>query len=114
MLEIQLDDRALVLERWHNQLLSVLSNPEALSNRERLEFRRRLGDWSGRADAGSIAYRLVKKYREEVASRVFEPISEAAKNIYPGFSYDFLKFEDPLWRMIELHPVTLLAGEYEH
>jgi len=114
MLDIQLDDRALFLERWHNQLLSVLSNPGALSNRERLEFRRRLGGWSGRADAGSIAYRLVKEYREEVASRVFEPISEAAKNIYPGFSYDFLKFEDPLWRMIELQPVNLLARKYEN
>jgi len=27
------------------------------------------------------AYRLVREYREEVARRVFEPISEAARNI---------------------------------
>jgi len=47
MLEIQLDDRAVFLERWHNQLRSALSSPEALSNRERVEFRRRLG--TGRA-----------------------------------------------------------------
>jgi penicillin amidase len=114
LLDIQLDDRAAFLERWHNQLLSTLSNPGALSNRERLEFQRRLGDWSGRADAGSIAYRLVREYRGEVARRVFEPISDAAKNIYPDFSYDFLKFEDPLWSMINSHPMNLLNRKYEN
>ena len=114
MLDIQLDDRAVFLERWHNQLLSTLSNPGLPSNRERFEFRRRLGDWSGRADVGSVAYRLVREYREEVARRVFEPISDAVKNIYPGFSYDFLKFEDPLWTMIESQPVNLLNRKYEN
>jgi penicillin G amidase len=114
MLDIQLDDHAIFLERWHDQLLSTLSNPGALSNRERLEFRRRLGDWSGRAEVGSIAYRLVREYREEVARRVFEPISEAARNIYPDFSYDFLKFEDPLWRMVNSQPVNLLSRKYEN
>ena len=114
MLDIQLDDRAVFLERWHNQLVSVLSNPGAVPDRERLEFRRRLGDWSGRADADSIAYRLVREYREEVARRVFEPISDAAKSVYPAFSYDFLKFEDPLWRMVESQPVNLLNRKYEN
>jgi penicillin G amidase len=114
MLDIQLDDRAVFLERWHDQLLLTLSKPGALSNRERLEFRRQLGDWSGRADVGSIAYRLVREYREEVARRVFEPISDAVKNIYPGFSYDFLKYEDPLWSMIDAQPANLLNRKYEN
>jgi len=114
MLDIQLDDRAVFLERWHHQLLSMLSNPGALSNSERVEFQRRLGDWSGRADVGSIAYRLVREYRDEVARRVFDPISEAVKNIYPGFSYDYLKFEDPLWSMIESQQVNLLNRRYEN
>jgi penicillin G amidase len=114
MLDIQLDDRAFFLERWYNQLLATLSKPGALSNRDRVEFRRRLGDWSGSADAASIAYRLVRDYREEVAGRVFEPISDAAKKIYPGFSYDFLKFEDPLWTMIDLQPMSLLNRRYEN
>jgi penicillin amidase len=113
MLDIQLDDRAVFLERWHTQLLSTLSKPGALSNRERLEFRRRLEDWSGRADVGSTAYRLVREYREEVARRAFEPISDSAKNIYPDFSYDSLKFEDPLWSMIDSQPVNLLNRQYE-
>ena len=114
MLDIQLDDRAVFLERWYNQLLSTLSKPGALSNGERVEFRRQLGGWSGRADAGSIAYRLVREYREEVARRAFEPVSDAAKKIYDGFSYDFLKFEDPLWSMIDLQPVNLLNRRYEN
>ena len=112
MLDIQVDDRALFLERWYKQLLSVLSKPGALSTRDRVEFRRWVGDWSGRADARSIAYRLVRGYREEVAKRVFEPISDAAKKFYPGFSYGSLKFEDPLWRMIESQPANLLNSRY--
>jgi penicillin G amidase len=114
MLDIQLDDRAFFLERWYNQLLATLSKPGALSNRDRVEFRRRLGDWSGRAGAASIAYRLVREYREEVARRAFEPITDFAKKIYPGISYDFLKFEDPLWTMIDLQPVNLLNRRYEN
>jgi penicillin G amidase len=114
MLDIQLDDRALFLERWHCQLLSTLSKPSAVSNGERLEFRRRLADWSGHADIGSISYRLVREYREEVARRAFEPISEAARKIYPGFSYDLLKFEDPLWSMVNSQPMNLLNRQYEN
>lgn len=113
MLDIQLDDRAVFLERWHNQLLSTLSKPGALSNGDRAEFRRRLGDWSGRANVDSVAYRLVRAYREEVARRVFEPISNAARSIYPGFSYDLLKFEDPLWSTISSQPMSLLDHKYE-
>jgi penicillin amidase len=114
MLNIQLDDRAVFLERWHTQLLSTVSEPGALRNSERIEFRRRLGDWSGRADAGSISFRLVREYRKEVAVRAFEPISDAAKNIYPGFSYDSLKFEDPLWSMVDSQPMNLLNRRYEN
>ena len=114
MLDIQLDDRAVFLERWHHQLLLTLSKPGALSNSERVEFQRRLGDWSGRADVGSIAYRLVRDYRDEVARRVFAPVSQAAENIYPEFSYHDLKFEDPLWSMIESQPVNLLDRKYEN
>jgi penicillin G amidase len=112
MLDIQLDDRAVFLERWHDQLLSTLSKPGALSNSDRLEFRRRLQDWSGRADAASVAYRLVKEYREEVAWLVFEPISDAARKVYPGFSYTSLKFEDPLWSMVDEQPLNLLNRRY--
>jgi penicillin G amidase len=114
MLDVQLDDRAVFLERWYNQLRSALSKPGALSNPERIEFRRRLQDWSGRADAESISYRLVREYREEVARRVFEPVSDAARTVYPGFSYTSLKFEDPLWRMVELQPMNLLNRRYEN
>ena len=106
MLDIQLDDRAVFLERWYNQLLSALSNPGALSNRERLEFRGRLRDWSGRADVGSIAYRLVREYRGEVARRVFEPISVAAKK---GLSRFFLRFSQV--RGPTLENGRLAAGE---
>jgi penicillin G amidase len=114
MLDIQLDDRALFLERWHHQLLATLSQPGALSNVERLEFQRRLGDWSGRAEVGSISYRLVREYREEVARRALEPISDAVKSIYPDFSYNFLKLEDPLWSMVESQPLNLLSRKYKN
>jgi penicillin G amidase len=114
MLDVQLDDRALFLERWHQQLLSTLSKTGALSNPERAEFQRQLGDWSGCADVRSIAYRLVAEYRNEVARRVFEPISELVKKFYPGFSYDSLKFEDPLWSMIASQPENLLDRKYEN
>ena len=84
----------------------TLSKPGALSSRERLEFRSRLGDWSGRADVGSIAYRLVREYREEVARRVFEPDLRCGQKNLPRF---FLRFSQVRGPTLEHGRVT--AGE---
>ena len=59
MLAIQLDDRAVFLDRWRKRLLDVLS-PEALaSDPRRAELRRLLEHWEGRASIDSASYRLV-------------------------------------------------------
>ena len=41
-------------------------------------------------------------------------LSNAARRIYPGFSYDFLKFEDPLWSALSSQPMSLLDHKYEN
>ncbi len=112
MLAIQTDIHAVFLNRWHDQLVSVLSAPTAALNAARAEFRSQLDGWSGQADASSIAYRLTREYRNEVAVRAFEPITKIARTVYPDFDYTDLNYEDPLWSMVSARPENLLNSRY--
>ena len=63
MLSIQLDDRAVFLERWRKLLLDLL-RPEVVSHdRRRLELKTLLENWGGRASVDSAGYRLVWEIR---------------------------------------------------
>ncbi|MBV9674398.1 MAG: penicillin acylase family protein [Verrucomicrobia bacterium] len=114
MLAIQTDINAVFLNRWYDQLASVLSAPRAALNTAREEFRGQLHGWSRQADASSIAYRLTREYRNEVAVRSFEPLTKLARTVYPDFDYTDLNYEDPLWSMVTAKPKNLLSSRYSN
>ena len=69
MLAIQLEDRALFLERWRKLLLDTLRLPVPGSRLPRLGARVQAPHrqrWTGRASPGSVGYRLVKEFRTAV------------------------------------------------
>ena len=115
MLAIQLDDRALFLERWRELLLGILT-PEALRDQPRRQELRRYVEegWSGRASVDSVGYRLVRAFRGRLAERVFAPITAPCREIDAEFSLLGLgsRFEGPLWRLIEERPAHLLDPVY--
>ncbi|MFM9081641.1 MAG: penicillin acylase family protein, partial [Opitutaceae bacterium] len=71
LLKVQLDDRAFFLSDWRDILLAALT-PEALAgSAQRTEVRRLVERWEGRAEPGSVSYRLVAEFRQAVRTRVF-------------------------------------------
>ncbi len=111
LLAVQLDDRALFLERWRGLLLDLLT-PEALGgNPRRAELRAVVdGNWTGRASVDSAAYRVVRAFRFEVADRILGALTARAKAADDRFSHWSAagQWEGPLWRLVTERPAHLL------
>jgi len=115
MLELQLDDRALFLERWKDLLLAILRERTPRKTLPELdELQRRLETtWTARASIDSVAYRMVRAWRTFVAERVFQPLTVECRKADEDFDYLFVgRFEGPLWRILEEQPDHLLDRNY--
>jgi penicillin amidase len=108
LLAIQLDDRAVLLEQWHQLLLQVLS-PDAVSRKpSRAALREAAGKWEGRADTASVGYRVVRSFRLAVAHRVLDPIFAPCVGRDPDFTWTRLNYEQPLEALVHERPLHLL------
>jgi len=111
-LALQLDDRALFLERWRQLLLETLA-PAARADPRRDEMRRLVEHWGGRAAVDSAGYRLVREFRGDVRDRVFGPLLAACRQADPRFDYLSLRqYEGPLWQLVSQRPRHLLDPAY--
>jgi penicillin amidase len=109
MLAIQLDDGAFFLERWRDLLVATLDRAGGVEPR-RAAARALLDDWSGRADTGSVAYRLVRATRLFLAEDLFAALTAPCREADPEFDYleVYPRYEGPLWRLVEDRPEHLL------
>ena len=112
LLAIQLDDRALYLERWQKVLLAVLTDEAVAKNRARKELRDVVRQWNGRASIDSSAYRSVRWFHQKLAERAFEPFFEPARDLYEGFSANQLHTDDALWQLVQEKPARLLNSAH--
>lgn len=103
MLALQLDDRALFLERWRDLALRLPLNSEA---------RRLLQSWNGRASTDSAGYWLVRDWHERVSRTVWDMLlrgiglGAAQREAVPA------PFEQTLWRLVTTQPLPLLEARY--
>lgn len=102
MLDLQLDDRALCLERWRELLLEVLSQEETAGNDRRTRFRDLVENtWSGRASIESVAYRLVRAFRHSTFEKVYGWLTAACRQADERFNiYELNQWEGPLWKLV--------------
>ena len=110
MLAIQLDDRALFLERWQRLLLATLDEDALRNQPQRAELRRLAADWQGRAIPSSVSYRLVKAFRDQTRRATWEMITRTLQvetNSYPSNL-----FEGSLWRLVTEQPPHMLAAPH--
>jgi penicillin amidase len=115
MLRVQLDDRALLMERWRTLALDVLTPQTAAGLESRREFRRLIADeWSGRASIDSVAYRLVRQFRTSVAELTFGPFVRRARRIDPRYpTTPGRALEGPVWTLVSERPPHLLDPAYQ-
>jgi len=111
MLAIQLDDRALFLERWRDLLLKSIGPSATPSQRQ---FRDLVeSKWTGRASPGSVGYRLVKEFRTTFVRRLMTSLTAPAHDIDPNFDYlRLLRGEGPAWQIVTERPMHLLDPKY--
>ena len=110
MLGVQLDDRAVFLERWRRLLLELLDEEAVSGHPQRAEFRQLVKTtWTGHASIDSAAYRLTRAFRTFTLERVFGWLTAACEAADEGFSvYRLPQREGPLWRLVTERPQHLL------
>ena len=113
MLELQLDDRGLFLERWRRLLLDVLT-PESLRGEpRRQELRDHVLHWGGHAAVDSVGYRVIREFRTALADQIFWPLISICRRADPTFDYGrVVQQEGPLWRLVSDRPMHLLQPRY--
>ncbi len=114
LLDVQLDDRALMLSRWHTLLLDLLDEKAIENNRPRIELRRLLDEtWTGHASVDSVAYRLVRQFRLVVFAEVYAWLTAPCLEADASFDFNHLtQWEGPLWKLVTERPVHLLEPGY--
>jgi penicillin amidase len=111
MLAIQLDDRALFLSRWRALLNETLKGAKA--EPWHAEMQQAMQDWNGHAAIDSVAYRLVREFRQEVIRSVLDGFAAAVRVKYPSFTLPKLnQAEHAVWMLIETRPPHLLPSIY--
>jgi penicillin amidase len=109
MVKIQVDDRAMFLIRWRDFLLELLDESALQGHPLRAEARKFLEDWSARAAAEDVGYRLVRAMRLQIRKDVFESLTAAARLKYPDTKFSpSAQFEGPLWQLVTRRPAHLL------
>lgn len=111
LLAIQLDDRALFLQRWWPLLRQVVENSEDPSLR-RLEVASR--QWDGRASTGSASYRVVRAFRDQVLDRILAGLTATAQ-VQLGDAYlppPRAQLEGMAWPMLQQRPAHLLPPAF--
>ena len=112
LLAIQLDDRALFLQRWHALLRHVVSHSGDPALR-RLEAATRT--WEGHASVDAVSYRIVRGFRSEVLDEVGAALLAPARDALGTAWLEprLTQFEGVLWPMLEQRPAHLLPPGHE-
>jgi penicillin amidase len=109
LMDIQLDNKAVFLDRWQKLLLATLDSPEAGRDPLLREARSFVASWGGRASSDSVGYRIVKAFRLAASDRVFAPLIAPVIKRSPTFRYSRVwQSEGPLWALLSEKPLHLL------
>jgi penicillin amidase len=114
-LAIQLDDRALFLDRWRGVELAALTPPALAGHPERAEIRRLLETtWTGKASVDSVAYLAVRNFRLNLLEQVSEAITARCRAADPNFdAFGVSQLEGPVWEMVQKRPAHLLDPKFK-
>lgn len=114
MLRIQLDDRAVFLERWQQLLLDTLSSEAVADNPQRQQLRKLVDDWGGHASVNSVGFRAVREFRRKIMAQLSEllmsPCKAADEKLQVGAPK---RFEGPIWRLVTEKPDHFLDPRFK-
>lgn len=112
LLAIQLDDRALFLERWWRLLQDEAKRQPANASIKALADAGKT--WEGVASVDSVSYRLVRAWRLAVHARIADGLTAPAQAAL-GDAFvmpDLPQLEGVAWPLLEQRPPHLLSRRY--
>ncbi|WP_347261473.1 penicillin acylase family protein [Rudaea sp.] len=109
-LAIQLDDRALFLQSWHERLRDTLAKADSS---DLAGMKKYADDWRDRADPQSVGYRLARAFRLEVIDTVLGGFAAAVRAKYPDFRFPpQFHSEHQIEAILAQKPLYLLPPDY--
>ncbi len=108
LLAIQLDSRALFLQRWWHLLRDVASSG---TTPELVRLERASRNWEGQAGVDAVSYRLARGFRGLVIERVTGALLAEARSAEAGRWQEpvLTQFEAVAWRLLQERPDGWLA-----
>jgi penicillin G amidase len=117
LLAIQLDDRGALLERWQKLLSDALHARAHIPEFEPLVPE--VQNWGGRAVPESVGYRLVRAFRFDLISRVYDAYTASVPAIEPlsGKKREHRHLrtsqaDEPAWRLLTEKPAHFVPPGY--
>jgi penicillin amidase len=114
MLDIQLDTRAMFLDRWRTLILQTLTPRLTQGHAERARFRELVEkSWDGKASPDSVGYRLTRLFRDQVSERVMAFVLAECYEADWSFDHTTLRRrEGPIWKLVTEKPMHLLDPQF--
>ncbi len=114
-LNIQLDDRALFLERWQKLMLHTLNNADLNTlTKELNDVKIHVDNWQGRASESSVGYLLVKRFRERVINQtighVYRFLENNAADFWPSSINNLVEY--PVWLLMQEKPAQHIPSGF--
>jgi penicillin amidase len=111
LLAIQLDDRALFLQRWWQLLRDESAAAKTPALRALTDAATK---WDGRADTASTSYRIVRAWHRAVNARLLDGLTTPAQ---AALGKDFVmpdvpQFEGVAWPLVTQRPMNLLPRKF--
>ncbi|MEI5640140.1 MULTISPECIES: penicillin acylase family protein [unclassified Pseudoalteromonas] len=104
--DLQLDNRALFLTPWQQQLKTLLASQDTARFQEDLNA---LNNWQGCACPDSVGYTLVKYYRNSLIEHIFAPLEQALVEQQLSLARIKRYLEPALWQILEQQPTSWLG-----
>ena len=112
-LGVQLDDRAVFLTRWKELMAATVTEAAVKASPARAAVLDTLAHWSGHAAVDDPAYRLVRRFRDELEARVWYALIAPARARDATYKFSIPEaFEGPLWSVLQQRPMHLLPAAY--
>lgn len=112
-MQIQLDDRAVLLERWRELLVRVIADRPDAGDTRYETLLARLTAWDGHASADSVAYRFIREFREALSADILGILAQhsglAGYELFAGLP----QAEYPVWKMIDQQPADWLPEGFD-
>lgn len=113
LMDIQLDNRAVFLDRWQKLALASLDDAAVARDPKLKEAKGFIEAWGARASADSVGYRIVRAFRLAVLDRAMAPLLAPVLKLDPKFRYSRIwQSEGPLWALVTERPMHLLDSKY--